>query len=172
MPALAQPTHAEVAAELGRACVRAMHLPPEVGFISGSTPPYLADRIVQALLEDGIQVHLNPQASPLPVLSGGMAVASVRVSRAERGLASREVTLAWDLRLAESSGAVLRVHTCAETARDTVPVRILDALLEPRWPVAPDAPLPPSRLSRWGQPLVLGAATVVSTLLLFSLRSR
>lgn len=168
----AQPTHAAHAATLGQACVRALNVPPEVGFVPSAIPPYLLDRISQALVEDGISVRLNPNGDALPTLVGGMPVATVRLARAGRGKATREVTLAWDVRLMEASGAVLRVHTCEESLRDEVPTRSLDALIDPRWPVAPEAPLPPSRLSRWGQPLVFGAATVVSTLLLFSLRSR
>lgn len=170
--ARAQPSHAAQAAALGQACVRALNAPPQVNLVPGSVPPFLVDRIAQALVEDGIAVHLNPTSDALPTLVGGMPVATVRLTRLGRREALREVALVWDVRLMEASGAVVRVHACEEVVRDAVPGRGLDALIDPRWPVAPDAPLPPSRLSRWGQPLVLGAATAISTLLLFSLRSR
>ena len=175
-PACAQassnaPTNAEVFARLAEACVAeagALPSPLRVGVAA----PYLRSRVVTGLVARGTRVQVveaDSAGARLVLAPEGLAVA---YARSGRGRLRRTVTLRARLTLDGADGGRTLDRACEKTAVDEIAARARARLEDPALPETVGTGPARSGLSRAVQTGVAAAAVVVSTLLLFSLRSQ
>lgn len=173
--AAAQPTNAEVLGILALRCLA--EAPDTVSTFRLALPadtPYLRPALLSRWTDEGRTVYAADTAATrdgaLPTLAVTARDVRIAYARAGRGRAARTATLALGYTFTAPDGRLLGERLCRETATDTVPRGALAGLADPAYATT-QATLPPGRLRRYVAPVVFTAATAVSALLFFSLRS-
>lgn len=169
LPAAAQPTNAEVLARLAAGCLGGV---PEGAFVLEAPvlPSYLRAPLVETWQAAGRRVFADTLAT-YPRLHLEAPRATVAYSRSGRRHYGRRVRLVLPYTLV-AGGEVLRAGTCDEVAEDAIARSEVPRLEDPALPETIGTRPPPGWVGRFAEPVLLGGAVAVSTLLFFSLRSR
>lgn len=168
-PAAAQPTNAETIARLAADCL-AVVPPASFALDAPSVPPYVRTALIERWQAAGRRVYAGPTEA-LPRLTLDAPRASVVYARVGRQW-GRVIGLQLPYTLTGADGEMLRSGACDDAFEDVVDRRRVAALETPAYPETVGARPAPGWVRRYAEPLVLGSAVVVSTLLFFSLRSR
>lgn len=169
-PAGAQPTNAEM---IGRLATRCLGSVPVGTFLldAPEVPAYLRAALVTAWQQQGHRVFVDSTGA-----SAGLRLeaprATVQYARAGRRQYERTVRLSLPFTFTSPEGEVLRAGVCEEMDADTLARAALPLVEEAAYPETVGTRPPPRLVARYAEPLLLGSAVVVSTLLFFSLRSR
>ncbi len=170
--AAAQHTNAEALGSLAADCLATVPAPGAFALVAPGLAPYLRDALVARWQTENRRVFADTSASAMPRLTLDAPAATIGYTRAGRRRYARSVGLRMGYVLTSAEGEVLRAGTCAEDAADTLDARDLDRIENPAFPETVGMRPPPGWVRRYAEPVVLGAAVVVSTVLFFSLRSR
>lgn len=169
-PVRAQPRNAAVLGRLAADCLA--DVPPDAFVLDAPTlTPYLHAALVARWQANGRRPFADTLAA-YPRLHIGPATATVAYARAGRRRWNRTVTLALPFTLLRPDGEILRADVCGTDAADVVPARSVATLEDPTYPETIGRRPAPGWVARYAEPVLLGSAVVVSTLLFFSLRSR
>ena len=170
------PTNAEVFARLAGACVAEAGALPSPLRVAVAAP-YLRSGVVTGLVARGTRVRVAQAGSTQADTAGAQLVLApeglaVAYARAGRGRLRRTATLRARLTLDDADGARTLDRSSEKTAVDEIASPVRSRLEDPALPETVGTGPTRSGLSRAVQTGVAAAAVVVSTLLLFSLRSQ
>lgn len=170
--AAAQPSHAEMLEGLARSCFEdltelppspvVLEVPDEHAYVRTGATQQLRGRNVTVLLPDSS----DAAGSRLRV-----EVEQSRIRLSGSDPLQREARLALRIRATDEEGRVLADRSCTHTQQDAIPRMRAEALASSSFAAtSPEIP-PRRRWTRFLKPALLGAATLTSALLFFSLRS-
>ncbi len=172
--AQAPPTNLEVYQMLAGRCLSTAPGTTTAFHLSApSLMPYVRTTLVQAWQSEARTLYVGDAADApaVPTLQYTIDEVALTYARANRKALARNVVLGLSYTLTAPDGQLLGENRCRETYDDVIARGQQEALEQATYPETQGTAPPPGWMRRYLEPVVLGAATVVTVVLFFSLRS-